>query len=90
MAERKLTQISGCDVERNGEDDVDADEHQNLRIVLGDDAGVDEREAEDQEPGKEQRIDCIAHGHRDFLICLFHLGHLTLSRASGVRGGPWA
>ena len=90
VTQRELAQVSGCDVERHREDDVDADEHQDLRIILCDDAGVDEREAEDQKRYKEQRIDRITRGHRDFLICLLHLCHLILSRASGVRGGPWA
>ncbi len=68
MAERQLAEVAGRDVERDGEDDVDANLLDDAGLVAAHHAAVDHELAHDEEHYDEDCVDQIAHGHGEAAV----------------------
>jgi hypothetical protein len=68
VAKRQLAEVAGRDVERDGQDDVDADLLDDARLVAAHHAAIDHELAHDEKDHDEKGVDQIAHGHGEAAI----------------------
>ena len=74
VAQRQLPQVAGGDVQRDGQDDVDAHQQQHLVLV-----GAEHIGAQQLQPNEQQRhqhgVDQVAHRHFQGAVLCFCLAH---------------
>ena len=90
MTQRQLPQITGGNVQRDGQNDIDAHGQQHLILVGGQHIAGHIGKPHEQQPHQHQ-IHQVAHGHFDGLAVGFHLSALlTPFPAPCGQGSPWA
>ena len=90
MAQRQLAQITGGNVQRDGQNDVDAHGEQHLVLIGGKHVAGEEGQHHEQQSHQHQ-IHQVAHGHFERFAFGIHLSALlTPSPAPCGQGSPWA
>ena len=75
MTQRQLPQVAGSHVQGHRQNNVDADGHQDTGPIVGNDTLCHKKGEDAPQRHCQQKVDEVAHGHRDSDRILFHAIH---------------